>query len=130
MALTQPTPSEPSGFLLTIGDIGVTSTHISTPNGAAPLQGSTWIASDMSITEQKIPTWAIVLAVVFAVFCLLGLLFLLAKEDVTRGYVQVSVQSGSLNHMTQIPVYHPTQVAQIRGQVSQAQALAAQAPSV
>jgi hypothetical protein len=116
------------GFLLTVGDIGVTAADIVTPNGTAALAGSTWIVSDMSVTERRIPTWAIVCAIVFALACLLGLLFLLVKEDVTRGYVQVSVRSGDLSHMTQIPVTTPVQVAQIRAQVAQAQTLAAQAP--
>ena len=116
-------------FLVTVGDIGVTQTQVSTPNGAAPLRGSTWIVADMSVTEPKIPTWAIVCAIVFALACLLGLLFLLVKEDETRGYVQVSVRSGDFMHMTQIPVASPTQVAQIRSLVAQAQALAAQAPA-
>lgn len=35
------------------------------------------------------------LAIIFALACLLGLLFLLVKEDVTTGYVQVSVRSGA-----------------------------------
>ena len=71
--------------------------------------------------------WAIVLAVVFALVCLLGLLFLLVKEKYTTGYVEVSVQAGNLVHATQIPVSSQYQVAQIRQQVSQAQTLAAAA---
>jgi hypothetical protein len=122
--------AEPSPFLLTIGDIGITDTWVSTPNGPAPLRGSTWIVADMSVTERKIPAWAIVLAIIFALFCLIGLLFLLVKEEVTRGYVQVSVRSGDLNHMTQVPVSNQVQVAQVRALVGQAQALAAQAPPV
>jgi hypothetical protein len=122
--------ADSSPLLLTIGDIGVTSAWVSRPNGPAPLRGSTWIVADMSVTERKIPSWAIVLAIVFALFPLLGLLFLLVREEVTRGYVQVSVRSADLNHMTQIPVSSPQQVAQMRAQVAQAQALAAQATPV
>jgi hypothetical protein len=115
-------------FILTIGDIGVTQTQIVTPNGVAPLAGSSWVATDMSVTQSKIPTWAIVLAVVGAVFtCLLSLLFLLAKENATSGYVQVSVRSGELTHTTQIPVTDPYQVTNVRGSVAQAQLLASQA---
>jgi uncharacterized membrane protein YeiB len=111
--------------LLTIGDIGVSRYWVVTPNGSAPLQGSTWVVLDMTRTEQKIPTWAIVLAVVFALACLLGLLFLLVKEEVTTGYVQVQVKSGNLQHATQVPVSSTVAVAQIRQQVSQAQSMAA-----
>jgi hypothetical protein len=82
----------------------------------------------MTRMEQKIPTWAIILAVVFALLCLLGLLFLLVKEQAITGYVEVSVQSGSLYHATQIPVSSQYQIDQVRANVSQAQSLAAAAP--
>jgi hypothetical protein len=123
--LQSPDATDP--IVLTIGDIGVTRNWVVTPNGTARLGGSQWIARDMTRTESKIPTWAIVLAVVFALVCLLGLLFLLAKEKYTTGYVEVSVQAGNLSHATQIPVSSQYQVAQIRQQVSQAQTLAAAA---
>ena len=42
----------------------------------------------MSRTEEKIPAHAIVLAVIFFIFCLLGLLFLLMKEKTTTGFVR------------------------------------------
>ena len=120
-------PDATDPIVLTIGDIGVTRNWVVTPNGTARLGGSQWIARDMTRTESKIPTWAIVLAVVFALVCLLGLLFLLAKEKHTTGYFEVSVQAGNLLHATQIPVSSQYQVAQIRQQVSQAQTLAAAA---
>ena len=123
--LQSPDATDP--IVLTIGDIGVTRNWVVTPNGTARLDGSQWIARDMTRTESKIPTWAIVLAVVFALVCLLGLLFLLVKEKYTTGYVEVSVQAGNLVHATQIPVSSQYQVAQIRQQVSQAQTLAAAA---
>jgi hypothetical protein len=123
--LQSPDATDP--IVLTIGDIGVTRNWVVTPNGTARLGGSQWNARDMSRTESKIPTWAIVLAVIFALVCLLGLLFLLAKEKYTTGSVEVSVQAGNLIHATQIPVSSQYQVAQIRQQVSQAQTLAAAA---
>jgi len=123
--LQSPDATDP--IVLTIGDIGVTRNWVVTPNGTARLGGSQWIARDMTRTESKIPTWAIVLAVIFALVCLLGLLFLLAKEKYTTGYVEVSVHAGNLSHATQIPVSSQYQVAQIRQQVSQAQTLAAAA---
>jgi len=123
--LQSPDATDP--VVLTIGDIGVKRNWVVTPNGTAGLGGSQWIARDMTRTESKIPTWAIVLAVVFALVCLLGLLFLLVKEKYTTGYVEVSVQAGNLVHATQIPVSSQYQVAQVRRQVSQAQTLAAAA---
>jgi hypothetical protein len=114
-------------IILSIGDIGVTQHWVVTPNGSAPLAGSQWIGRDMTRTESKIPTWAIVLAIIFALACLVGLLFLLVKERQTTGHFEVSVRSGSLYHVTQIPISSETQVAQIRGLVQQAQSLAAAA---
>jgi hypothetical protein len=125
---TQQTPTEQ--FVLHIGDIGISPSWIVTPNGTAPLAGSKWIARDMSRTEKKIPTWAIVLAIVFALFCLVGLFFLLVKEEQTGGYFEVSVMSGNLQHMTQIPINSQQQIAQVRRDVSYAQTLAAQATPV
>ena len=84
----------------------------------------------MPEVSTKVPTYAIVLAIVFALFCLLGLLFLLIKEQVVQGYVEVHVRSGDLFHMTQLPVWDPAQVQQIRATVGQAQSLAAAAPQV
>jgi hypothetical protein len=117
-------------FVLTVGDIGVTQSQIVTPNGVAPLAGSSWLATDMSVTQSKIPTWALVVAIVGAIFtCLLSLLFLLAKEHVTTGYVQVSVRSGDITHTTQVPVTSLDAVTNVRASVAHAQALAAQASS-
>jgi hypothetical protein len=114
-------------IVLTIGDIGVTRNWVVTPNGTARLRGSHWIARDMTRVASRIPPWAIVVAIVFALACLLGLLFLLVKEQYTTGYVEVSVQAVSLFHATQVPVSSPYQVDQVRQQVSQAQSLAAAA---
>jgi hypothetical protein len=116
-----------SPYLLTIGDIGITSDSVITPNGQGALANSQWIVTDMSTTESKMPAYAIVLAIIFFLACLLGLLFLLIKETKTTGYVEVSVRTGDMYHKTQIPVSNPQQIAQIRQMVSQAQALAAQA---
>jgi hypothetical protein len=117
----------PQPFLLTIGDIGITSDRVVTPNGSGPLAGSQWICTDMSRTETRIPPVAIILAIVGALLCLIGLLFLLMKEHVTTGYVEVSVRTGDIYHKVQLPVIHPAQVAQIRQQVNKAQSMAAQA---
>jgi len=114
--------------ILTIGDIGVTRRWVVTPNGTAPLRGSQWIANDQSVTSTRIPPWAIILAIVFALACLLGLLFLLVKEQVTSGYVQVTVRSGDLLHSTQIPISQPSQVQNVRQLVAEAQSMAATRP--
>jgi hypothetical protein len=112
-------------FVLTVGDIGVTQNWVVTPSGTAPLRGSQWIAEDRYSVRRRIPNYAIVLAVICAFFFLLGLLFLLIKEDVTTGYVQVTVRSGTLMHQTQMQVSSPAQAVAIRDLVARAQSLAA-----
>ena len=110
-----------------IGDIAVTSDSVMTPNWEGPLTGSVWIASDQSRTEEKVPSWAVIVAILtFWFTCFLGLLFLLVKEKRTTGYVEVRVQSGELLHMTQIPAQSAAHVDQVRGQVGQIQAFARQ----
>ena len=119
-----PTFTEP--YVLQIGDIGVTEHWVVTPNGTAPLAGTRWIVIDNTRVQQRIPTTAIVLAIVFAFFCLLGLLFLLMKEDYVTGYVEVRVTGEALDHWTQVPVYDTNQVVTTRSLVSQAQIMAQQ----
>jgi hypothetical protein len=69
------------------------------------------------------PTVAIVLAIIFFIFCLLGLFFLLMKEKVTTGHVQVTVNSGGRFHSTMIPVSSPQAVADIMGRVNYARSV-------
>lgn len=109
--------------LVVIGDITVTADGIITPAGTMPLKGAVWTLTDMSRTEEKIPTHAIVLAVVFVALCFLGLLFLLMKERTTAGHVQVTVNSGGKFHSTMIPVYDPMAVHHIMQQVNYARSV-------
>lgn len=113
-------------ILFSIGDIGVGQAWIVTPNGSAPLAGSQWLTNDNSYVERTIPTYAIVLAVILAFACLLGLLFLLVKEERRVGYVDVSVRSGNLYHVTQLPVRSPADIHHVLDLVHRAQTMAAQ----
>lgn len=120
--VAQPAPVEP--FVLTIGDIGVTAHWAVTQVGSAPLAGSIWTISDQTRTTRKIPTWAIVLAIfLFPI----GLLFLLAKKTVTTGWLEVSVQSGTVHATTQIVVKDTMAIHGIRQKVALAQTMAAAA---
>jgi hypothetical protein len=117
-------PAAPPGtMMLSLGDIAVMSDSIMTPAGPMPLKGAVWTATDMSRSEEKIPAYAIVLAIIFALACLLGLLFLLIKEKRTTGYVQVTVNSGGRYHSTMIPVGDPMAVANVLNQVNYARSL-------
>ncbi|MFE7312803.1 hypothetical protein ACFU7T_06800 [Streptomyces sp. NPDC057555] len=116
-------PPQPGGTVLSLGDIAVSGDTIMTPVGPLPLRGAVWTATDMSRTEEKIPSHAIVLAVVFFVFCFLGLLFLLMKERTTSGFVQVTVNSGGRHHATMVPVHSREQVMFVLNQVNYARSL-------
>lgn len=109
--------------LLVLGDTAIIDDKVMTPGGALPLKGAVWTATDMSRTDERIPPHAIVLAVVFFVFCFLGLLFLLMKERVTIGYVQVAVSSGGRYHTTMVPVDDPRTVGLVMGHVNYARSL-------
>ncbi|MDJ0464082.1 hypothetical protein [Streptomyces sp. H27-C3] len=116
----------PPGYgvpLTAIGDITVMSDSIVTPSGTMPLKGAMWTVTDMSRTEEKIPTVAIVLAVVFSFACLLGLLFLLMKEKQTTGYIHVTVVSGGRQHSAMLPAFGPQSIHQVMGQVNYARSL-------
>jgi hypothetical protein len=115
----------PEHMLGTIGDIAISANWVVTPNGAIPITSVQWFVRDQSRTEESMPSYAIVLAIVFFIFCLLGLLFLLIKERRTTGYVEVGVQGPGLYHVAQIPISAPGQVAAIQAQVNWARGLAA-----
>ncbi|MFG3392138.1 hypothetical protein [Streptomyces parvus] len=120
----QGVPGQGGGVpVLSIGDITVMNDAIVTPSGSMPLKGAVWTATDMSRTEEKIPAHAIVLAIIFALFCLIGLLFLLMKEKRTTGFVQVTVTSGGRHHSTMIPAMGPHTFPAIMGQLNQARSM-------
>ncbi|MFF3212247.1 hypothetical protein ACFYYB_16465 [Streptomyces sp. NPDC002886] len=108
---------------LSLGDITIAGDQIITPSGPMPLRGAIWNATDFSRTEEKIPAHAIVLAVIFFLFCLLGLFFLLMKERRTTGYIQITVNSGGRHHSTMIPAVDPGTYMWVMSQINQARAL-------
>src|SRR5207244_4337298 len=78
--------------IMYIGEIAVFPGGVATPLGACPLRGSHWYTEDQWVTTQRTPSWAVVCAVL-GFFCLtvFSLLFLLAKETVHTGIIQVTV---------------------------------------
>ncbi|QDY78641.1 hypothetical protein [Streptomyces qinzhouensis] len=110
--------------LVSIGDITVLHDTIMTPSGNMPLRGAVWNVTDLSRTEEKIPPYAIALAVVLSLFtCLLSLLFLLIKEKKTTGYIQTTVTGGGLHHATVVPAYNAHTFQHIMGQVNYARSI-------
>ena len=67
------------------------------------------------------------LAIIWALLCLLGLLFLLIRECTTQGLVEVSVRSGQVYGKTQPPIWRQAHVIQIQADVHRARSLAASA---
>ncbi|PWK61885.1 hypothetical protein BCL76_12523 [Streptomyces sp. CG 926] len=116
-------PGPVGGAGLSLGDITVAGDQIITPSGNMPLRGAMWNATDFSRTEEKIPPHAIVLAIVFFLFCLLGLLFLLMKEKTTTGYIQVTVTSGGRHHSTMIPAVDAYTYQWVMSQLNYARSL-------
>jgi hypothetical protein len=112
--------------LLTIGDITVTRTAVIVPQGRYPLRGTTWTVQDSTLVSESIPAYAIVLAIIFAVFCLLGLLFLLIKERRYSGFITVTVVGAQFYHTVQFPP-GPQIAGWVTAQVNSARALAATA---
>jgi hypothetical protein len=118
---------EPVRFQL--GEIAVADTRVHTPVGSYPLRGTTWTVSNQTFVTQGIPAWAIVLAIVFFIFCLLGLLFLLVKERRVNGVVQVSVVGPGFSYSTYIPVYNEMAVFEVSRQVDWIRYQVAQLPA-
>lgn len=116
--------------LVTIGQIVVTNYRVITPNGEAPVAQTTWTFQDMSITRREMPAWAIVCAIIFFLFCFLGLLFLLAKEERTEGFAQVQVQGPGLLWVEQLRVGSPSQIHDLNARVNFARSIAAQAGGI
>lgn len=108
-----------------IGEIAVTSTSVRTPSGEIPLAGSTWYVADYWQSEQRTPKWAVVAAIVgFCVLTVLSLLFLLVKETVHRGTVQVTVVNGRWQYVARIPVTAQHEVQQLHQRVNYVRSLA------
>jgi hypothetical protein len=121
----QPPPGAPGAEpqLVTIGQIVVTPTRVVTPSGTVPVSSVSWSFQDLTRTSTAIPTWAIVCCILFVLVCLLGLLFLLAKEERTEGWVQVTVQGPGLLYNEQIPVSDVRQVMDLNARVNYARSI-------
>ena len=109
--------------LVSIGDITVSRNSIIVPQGRFPLRGTTWTVQDSIQVTESIPVWAIIMTVLFVWFCLIGLLFLLAKEKRYSGFVAVTVVGDGLYHSVQFPA-GPTVAGWVTTRVNQARSLA------
>jgi hypothetical protein len=127
-ASTPPAAPAPEAgpVIVQIAEIGVTSTVVHTPTGDIPLAGSQWQVNDYWFTSQRIPKWAIIAAVAgFCVLTVFSLLFLLVKESVAEGTVQVTVTNGTRQYVARIPVRDQAAVTAVNQQVNYVRTLAA-----
>lgn len=107
--MTDPTVPSASGItpaasearepvLVQIGDVGISQNWIVTPVGTVPTRGAQIFVTDATRTERYTPTWAIVLAILGALFFLLGLLFLLVRETRISGAFQFTIVNGTFTY--------------------------------
>lgn len=115
--------------LVVIGDIGVTADYVITPSGTFPLADITVYGMDQTQVVRKTPSWAIVVAIVFALFFLIGLLFLLVKEESLSGYVMVTVEAQGRRHASMVPVASAMARTDIMQRIGYVQTLSANARS-
>ena len=114
--------------MFVLGDMRIGQVWVVTPFGTAPMHGAHFHAQESYLYEQRTPQWAIITGVITAVFCLLGLLFLLCKEPVAQPVVDITVTSGAFRHTTRVRTYDPMTTHQIMTSVARAQQLADNAP--
>ena len=127
MAVTETFPVGPvEPPLMQIGNITITRNSVVVPQGRFALRGTVWTVQDYTVVSETIPTYAIVLAIFFAAGCLLGLLFLLIKEQTVTGFVAVTVVGDGFYHSVQLPPGAASS-SWAMGQVHQARTLAATA---
>ncbi|SDD22271.1 hypothetical protein SAMN05216410_2981 [Sanguibacter gelidistatuariae] len=91
-----------------LGDIGIINGWIITPNGAAPLQGAQWIVADRTWTYSYLPTSSVVLGLLLLCIPFIGWILAIpvmaSQATAVTGYVEVTVLTRGLIHLTQIPV--------------------------
>jgi len=89
------------------------------------LRGTTWIVSNQTTVSEGIPAYAIVLAIIFFLACLLGLLFLLIKERKVQGFIAGHGPRSGFFHATQVPVSTEGQIRDVEARVNYIRGLVA-----
>jgi len=107
-----------------VGDIAVCDHWIVTPTGTVKAQEATWQTTPMWQNRRVLPTWAVVMAICTFWIFLLGLLFLLVREERAEGTIQVTVTAPGFMHLTYLPVRSAAEAAQHEASVAKARQLA------
>lgn len=119
-----PASSEP--VLVQVGELACTEHWLLTPGGTVPLRRMQFMVRENVVVQRRIPPYAIVLAVLFFLACLLGLLFLLIQEDVVSGSVEVTATGpDGFSFHTSMPVSRPGDVVAARERVDYCRRLVA-----
>ena len=110
-----------------VGELACTEHWLLTPGGTVPLRRMQFMVRENVVVQRRIPPYAIVLAIIFFLACLLGLLFLLIQEDVVSGSVEVTATGpDGFSFHTSMPVSRPGDVVAARERVDFCRRLVAQ----
>ena len=98
-----------------LGDIGIINGWIVTPNGTAPLQGAQWLVADRTWTYTYLPTSNAILGLLLTCIPFIGWILaiplMMSQTTAVAGYVEVTVLTRGLIHLTQIPVVTAGQIS-------------------
>ena len=131
----------PGRHMANLGDVQVYERVIVTPVGQWPMHGAQFLVAQQPQVVRRttnvgvaLAIVSVVLALVTAVFTcggglifLLGLLFLLLKDEALAGPALVLVRSGGQMYQAQVPLVSPGQLPWLVNNVNYCQALAARA---
>jgi len=86
-------------------NIHINGNHLASFGAVSPLAGSQWHTTTTGTAQRFTPTWAIIMCVLFIWVCLLGLLFLIVKQERYVGEVTVTVRTaGGQSWSDSVPV--------------------------
>ena len=113
-------------WLVSFGDISVSRHWLAVPGHTVPLSGTTFEVADRTFVTTRTPTWAVVVAIVgFFLIFILSLLFLLVRENVVSGQIDVTVRNDAagLNYSTPFRVLGDGDAADLHARVNYARQL-------
>lgn len=131
----------PGHHMANLGDVQVYERVVVTPVGQWPMRGAQFLVAQQPQVVRRTTTAGIVLAVISVVLALvtaiftcgggliflLGLLFLLMKDEQLAGPAIVLIRSGGQMYQAQVPLVSPSQLPWLVNNVNYCQALAARA---
>ncbi|MBN9613412.1 MAG: hypothetical protein J0H64_08140 [Actinobacteria bacterium] len=123
MSMVPAQPASPSPYLVSLGNIHATQHWVVTPGGSWELSRANVTVQDQTSTTTHTPGWAIVMVIIFIWFFLLSLLFLLAKEARTFGYIAITVYADGQSYVEHVPVHSAQQRADVLARVGYLQQL-------